>query len=757
MMTQIKTTRTVVPKRQRKSRSIVAVIAMTVVLNGCGNVSKRTVTDRQMMGTVQYVPEHVAESISLDVKQISLGAAGIELRFSTVTRGELFEAKSVEIIERELTDRDPNLVAFVVGNAMLAGLPILFSTFSKGIRKSQGRMLFGDDSETTKSRKVVVDPTTNKSLGTIGESRVVQPDVNMQIHLGNDRPSPTFTSDAEGVILIELNAIADLVEQPSNLENPVFMFRHRDMSQSVSAALTQAQTETIIGSVAGRAFDRALKAFDDGKHQEAVREYWIAANFGNRDAQVALARLHRDGVGVPQNSAITLKWLETAAERGAPAAQHDLAEIYSKGTHNVRKDSKEAYFWALLAGAAGEASMRDRRDDYASVLTGRQIADVQDRASGWRPIDAAASMKQIARSDLSPVRTTKAPRLTLPPLIKTQTDTVAVEGTANGGGGTLVSIRINDRPVSFDSQGAFSFGRAVPMGSSTLSVVATNEWGVSSEAKIVVERSQPAASSISIAKLDPSQIKSPARPNSLALIIGIDEYDTLPNAAHSENDARVFFDYATNVLGVPSDRVRLLTGENARRLDIEKSLVTWLMPQLEVGKSEVFVFFSGHGLASADGETRYLLPFDGDQHLLERSAIRRSDVIRTVVDAGAKSLTLFLDTCYSGGTRGNETLLASARPVQVMARASAVPRNVTILSAAAGNQLANSLPEVRHGLFSYHLMRALQDAAAGPHGEVTAGEIIDVLRKRVPRDALRIGRVQEPQLNGNPHFVLIHR
>jgi hypothetical protein len=264
-----------------------------------------------------------------------------------------------------------------------------------------------------------------------------------------------------------------------------------------------------------------------------------------------------------------------------------------------------------------------------------------------------------------------------------------------------------------------------------------------------------ASSTVEYPKLDPGRLKGHPNPNALALIIGIDRYETAPTAEFGENDARDFYDYAINALGVKPTNIKLLSGQKARRLDIEKAVFTWLKPSIVKGQTEVYIYFSGHGLASSDGTDLFLLPYDGDGALLARSAVRRKEIIQAVTEAGARSTTIFTDTCYSGGTRTGETLIAGARPIAVVAKESDVPQNVTILAASGADQFSNSLPPARHGLFSYLLMKGLEGDADVDHDrQITADELQAYLQERVPREAAKLGRPQTPQLIGDGSRVV---
>ena len=56
----------------------------------------------------------------------------------------------------------------------------------------------------------------------------------------------------------------------------------------------------------------------------------------------------------------------------------------------------------------------------------------------------------------------------------------------------------------------------------------------------------------------------------------------------------------------------------------------WLPGKIKKNKTELIVYFAGHGLASSDGEELYILPQDGDSDLLERTGISRTELHETI-------------------------------------------------------------------------------------------------------------------------------
>jgi len=345
------------------------------------------------------------------------------------------------------------------------------------------------------------------------------------------------------------------------------------------------------------------------------------------------------------------------------------------------------------------------------------------------------------------------PTILISPTFTTTSQIINIDGQV-ASQGRIIAFQVDGTDTTFKTDGTFSFRRGVPIGDSDLQLAVTDEWGQTTKATVRVVRTVPTSTATAYAPLDPAKAKGTPRPNAVALIIGIDRYQSAPPAEYAENDARSFYDYATNALGVPADRIKLLVGADARRLDVRKAIQTWMKPLIKPGKTDVYVFFSGHGLASEDGKDLYLLPFDGEADLLADSAIRRKDLIDAMSEARAASATFFLDTCYSGSTRSREALVASARPIRIVAKDDGIPSNVTIFAAAANDQLSSSLATVKHGLFSYFLMKGLEGEAAGADHTITAEKLVSYLAIHIPAEAAKMGRKQTPQLAGDNGTVI---
>ena len=118
---------------------------------------------------------------------------------------------------------------------------------------------------------------------------------------------------------------------------------------------------------------------------------------------------------------------------------------------------------------------------------------------------------------------------------------------------------------------------------------------------------------------------------------------------------------------------------------------------------------------------------------------------------------MFLDTCYSGVSRDEQMLLASARPIRIVAGDEGeIPNNFTIFSATQLDQISSGFKEAKHGIFSYYLMKGLEGKAdANKNKEITNGELLAYMDQNISQKALELGRSQNPSLAGDPDQILM--
>jgi hypothetical protein len=315
-----------------------------------------------------------------------------------------------------------------------------------------------------------------------------------------------------------------------------------------------------------------------------------------------------------------------------------------------------------------------------------------------------------------------------------------------------------DGVIQKAKNGRFSFKRFSVV-DEKIAIVAIDQWGNRSKEKIinVKIKIKDTENVKKLEKLDPFKIQTNIlSKNKVAIIFGIENYETNPKASFANYDAKYFYQYAKNIFGVENENIKLLIDEEANLVSSLGALNKWLPSKIKKNHTELIIFFAGHGLASTDGKQLYLLPQDGDSDLLARTAISREEIFQIVSKLKPKTVTVFFDACYSGVSRDEESLIASARPLMIVADEQVTPENFTIFSASQLDQISSGLKEAKHGIFSYYLMKGLEgNADSNNDKKITNGELIAYLDENVSQKASELGRKQNPSLAGDPNKVLM--
>jgi hypothetical protein len=242
----------------------------------------------------------------------------------------------------------------------------------------------------------------------------------------------------------------------------------------------------------------------------------------------------------------------------------------------------------------------------------------------------------------------------------------------------------------------------------------------------------------------------PANPRSVqgrfALIIGNEDYSryqknlqTEANVPFARNDARVFSDYAVRTLGVPQDNIYLLLDATAGEMQQKIDLISKLAAKTGA-EAEVIMFYAGHGFPDEVEHNAYLIPVDVTGSNLT-SAVKLQDVYDRLGQTGAKRVTIMLDACFSGG--GRNAPLMAARGVKVKPKQDYITGNMVVFTASSGEQMALPLESQQHGLFTYYLLKKLQESS----GKVTYGELADYLSQKISIESLKVNqKEQDPQV-----------
>ncbi|MDB3954322.1 caspase family protein, partial [Alphaproteobacteria bacterium] len=194
----------------------------------------------------------------------------------------------------------------------------------------------------------------------------------------------------------------------------------------------------------------------------------------------------------------------------------------------------------------------------------------------------------------------------------------------------------------------------------------------------------------------------------IALIIGNKNYkDGVPPVDYAHNDAEAFKRYVTDILRFRERNIIYL--RDATKAKLDSALGTHNNVEGEVqsfvreGKSDVIIYYSGHGVPGVKSKRGLLLPTDATSNNAELVGYPIDQLYKNLSKIGAKSVTVFLEACFSGGSEGG-MLIKNASPVFTRIEAPKSNLGVTILSATSKAQLASWDTKTKHGMFTNYLL-----------------------------------------------------
>ena len=476
-------------------------------------------------------------------------------------------------------------------------------------------------------------------------------------------------------------------------------------------------------------------------HKEAVRWYRLAAEQGYAQGQTSLGVMYENGTGVDQSSREAVRWFQLAAEQDHARAQTYLGMSYESG-EGVDQSLTKAIKWYRLAAKQGNESAIDRLKEIDSDLTPSQgRKDSPETAN--QSIGTDKELEELReRLALLEAQSKQAKQAIVsdntPPIIRITS--LNIEGLRAG-----ISAEVTDNvsvgevtlngslPGRIDGS-IYYWETFIPSEGLSVLIEAVDRSGLMSRKSTRIERQEMEETVTRLAAVNPLVgPKQKLSRDRAALIIGLEKYAEVPPADYASRDAQMFADYAREKLGITPRNIKVLTDTEATRSGLLRALKVWLPQAVQPNKTDLYVFYAGHGMASDDGESAYIVPYGADTFLLEDTAISRERFYEEIGAAKPRTATFFFDNCYAGTTRSEERLLAQ-RPLSIKVQESPVPENYLVFTAGESNQTAGVLDEVKHGRFSYFVFKGLEgEADANQDGKISAGELHLYVRESVGR------------------------
>jgi hypothetical protein len=224
-----------------------------------------------------------------------------------------------------------------------------------------------------------------------------------------------------------------------------------------------------------------------------------------------------------------------------------------------------------------------------------------------------------------------------------------------------------------------------------------------------------------------------------ALIIANENYEFVDNVDYALHDGEIFKEYCIKTLGVPEKQVLYAKNATSGMMNGEVERLVKLA-NIDEG-ANIIVYYCGHGIPDENTNEAYLIPVDGKGANIV-TCYSLNKLYSTLSATKAANITYFLDACFTGANREGSMLVA-ARGVAREAKKEMLSGSTIVFAAASQDETAMAYKEKTHGMFTYFLLKKLQDTK----GDVTYGELAEYIKKNVQKESILVNdKSQSPNI-----------
>ncbi len=289
-------------------------------------------------------------------------------------------------------------------------------------------------------------------------------------------------------------------------------------------------------------------------------------------------------------------------------------------------------------------------------------------------------------------------------------------------------VKINDRSVTVDGKGAFSYNTPLSPGDNHFLLTVTNALGNTATKDIVITKEKP-------------RLSAGVRPVLWGLAIGVSEYaDPGLNLEYADKDALSLAQAIRKQDGRMFSEVhfKTLVNEEVTRNSIIENITSHL--GMAAPDDVIFMFIAGHGIKHQRSGSYYFVPHDADADSILSKGLRMSDFDEAVkiLSKDVNKVIIAMDTCHSGAMKvGTRALGGGENLAETLREAS----GIFILAASKGGE--SSLEDEKfmlhegdsgHGAFTYALIQGMSGKANYDRDEyISLNELFQYVAKQVPR------------------------
>lgn len=231
--------------------------------------------------------------------------------------------------------------------------------------------------------------------------------------------------------------------------------------------------------------------------------------------------------------------------------------------------------------------------------------------------------------------------------------------------------------------------------------------------------------------------------NTFVLIIANENYEFVDDVEFALNDGNTFKEYCIKTLGVPEKQVWLY--ENASYGIINSGVSKMIQAMNLFDNTNAIIYYCGHGIPDEKTGDAYIIPTDGNGKDMA-TCYSLNTLYNTFSQTNALNVTYFMDACFTGAKKDGSMIVA-ARGVAREPKKETLSGNTIVFSATSADETAMTFKEKQHGLFTYYLLKKLQETK----GNVTYEELYNYILNKVKRESfLTNDKLQTPMVATSP-------
>lgn len=268
--------------------------------------------------------------------------------------------------------------------------------------------------------------------------------------------------------------------------------------------------------------------------------------------------------------------------------------------------------------------------------------------------------------------------------------------------------------------------------------------------------------------IDTPLITKIKNPDAIAVVIGNQHYinKDVPSVDYAIRDASTIKEYLIKTMGFREGNIIYETDATFAKFreifGTENNHKGSLYNYIRADKSEVFIYYSGHGTYNTQSDKKevYFVPADASPDAITLNGypvdVFYKNLAKIKKELQPQKMTVVIDSCFSGGSEKGMLIKGSLMYVEVENPLMTMPDTV-VFTSASGSQISSWYPEKRHSMFTYFFLKAIKDGVQKGSGKIAVKDIESYVKEEVPYYARKLysGRKQTPEVFGDKNLLLL--